>query len=256
VLSALSSYGSNAQRIVFLVDEFTYMHEYIREQIVGASFMRQWKALLESSLFSAVLIGQDSMPRFKQEFPNEFGVTHDERITYLTLTAASDLAQKPIDLDGSTRWRGQSVAKLWALTAGSPWFVQIVCDELVRLLNTRGARFITEADLDAVVRTLVSGSRAMTIEKFDPLITAAGESVGLAPRATYLSILTAIAHESAGQAGARQDELPMEVADLGLLIEDMLDREVLVRDQGSRLSIKVGLFESWLRVNRAPMSRP
>ena len=51
-----------------LIDEFTYLFEYMKESIIAPSFMRQWKALLELGLFSAVVVGQDSMPKFNRRF--------------------------------------------------------------------------------------------------------------------------------------------------------------------------------------------
>ncbi|OOP56539.1 MAG: hypothetical protein AYP45_08635 [Candidatus Brocadia carolinensis] len=67
--------------IVVAVDEFTYIYEMARDD--AETFMRGWKALLEAKAFNAILVGQDTMPRFKQAFPNEFSITHDERLTYL-----------------------------------------------------------------------------------------------------------------------------------------------------------------------------
>ncbi|MCZ2857745.1 hypothetical protein [Blastococcus sp. VKM Ac-2987] len=251
---ALGTLTGQPGRIVYLVDEFTYMYEYISEGLVDRSFMRQWKALLESRLFSAVIIGQDSMPRFKQEFPNEFGVTRDERISYLPREDALELAQRPIFLEGKSRYRGKSLDKIYRLTAGSPWFIQILCDELVRHLNHRRAPLITEFDIDSVVRTLVNGSAMLPIERFDPLITAAGESVGLAARQDYMAILAAIAAYSSPLTGAPRSDLSVVglsgSADMDVLIEDMIEREILTRDHMNRLRIRVGLFEEWLRMNR------
>lgn len=249
VQAHLREHWGEGARVVFLVDEFTYMYEYIEEGIVGASFMRQWKALHESALISTVVVGQDSMPKFKQKYPNEFGVTHDERITYLTEEAALKLAVRPIWNDGS-RYRGKALERLLRFSGRSPWFLQIMCDELVRLLNARRARLITESDVEMVVRTLVD-ERALPIERFDPLITAAGESVAIASRDLYLSVLSQVAALSSAGAGARIADLAEFVsgAYAGLL-GDMLDRDVLKREGPDRVRISVGLFEAWLQVNR------
>lgn len=242
--------GTDDARVVLLVDEFTYIYEYIVEGLVDTVFMRQWKGLLESRLFSAVVVGQDSMPSFKQAFPNEFGVTHDDRISYLSRDEAQLLATVPMSHDGKSRFRGRSLEKLLQLTAGSPWFIQIMCDELVRLLNDRKAPYITEADVDAVVRDLITGPHMLPIERFDPLITAAGESVSLASRETYLELLAQVSAESTGSSGARLEHLPLLDGRRDALIDDMVERQVLKRESASRVRLSVGLFEEWLRVNR------
>ena len=89
---------------------------------------------------------------------------------------------------------------------------------------------------------LTTGPSALSVDKFDPLITAAGESVALAPRERDLALLTRVALNpmtTSQQVGA----------DDAALVRDLFAREVLERDAAARLSIRVGLFAEWLRAN-------
>ena len=239
-LGALSRAGWDEPRLVLLIDEFTYLFEYIQEKIIPRSFMRQWKALLELGLFSAVVVGQDSMPKFKQSFPNEFGVTHDERISYLSPTDAIDLAQRPIATASGGRYRGRAMEKLLECTAGSPFYLQIMCDHLVRHLNRRRRPFLTEADVDQVSIELTTGANFLPIERFDPLITAAGESVAEASRDTYLQLLTGIAHASRPSGAARLEDMPT-IENRTLLLKDLRERDVLLIDASGRYAISSGI---------------
>jgi hypothetical protein len=240
-------YNSQLQ-LVLLIDEFTYLYEYLKEGLVAPTFMRQWKAMLETGLFSAVVVGQDSMPRFKQDYANEFGVTHDERISYLSAEAAKELAERPVLLDGRSRFRGNALERLLSLTACSPFFTQIFCDFLVRHMNRMRAHFVTEADIEMVERVLVQGNERLPEERFDPLITAAGESVALARRSDYKTVLASIAMRSRGNYGAQRREIDAVPA-TDLLLSDMVERDVLQRDSSDRYAIRVGIFASWLREN-------
>jgi len=188
------------------------------------------------------------MPKFKQAFPNEFGVTHDERISYLSLPDAKDLAQRPIDTSNGNRYRGRAMEKLLEYTAGSPFYLQIMCDHLVRHLNRRRRPFVTEADVDQVSIELTTGASFLPIERFDPLITAAGESVAEASRDTYLELLTGIAHASRPSGAARLEDIPA-IGNRTSLIKDLRERDVLLIDASGRYAIRVGLFAEWLRVN-------
>jgi hypothetical protein len=229
-------------RPIFLIDEFTYVYEYIREGLLTPAFMRQWKSLLESRTFDAVLIGQDTMPRFKEEYPNEFGVTHDERISYLSAEEARALAEEPITISGGSRYKGASLDRLLSLTAGSPFYLQIFCDRLVQHLNRNRLAFITESVIGDVLTQLTTGPSALPLDKFDPLITAAGESVALLPKERYLALLTRVAlmpSITAREVG-QQD---------AVLVRDLFAREVLEQDTGGRLRIRVGLFAEWLTAN-------
>src|SRR5262249_58695881 len=88
------------------------------------------------------------------------------------------------------RYKGASLDRLISLTAGSPFYLQIFCDRLVQHLNRNRLVFITESVVGDVLGHLTTGPSALSVDKFDPLITAAGESVALAPRERYLALLT------------------------------------------------------------------
>ena len=150
--------GWREVRPIFLIDEFTYVYEYIREGLLTPAFMRQWKSLLESRTFDAVLVGQDTMPRFKEAYPNEFGVTHDERISYLSAEEARALAENPIMMGTESRYKGASLDRLIGLTAGSAFYLQIFCDRLVQHLNRNRLAFITESVVGDVLGQLTIGT--------------------------------------------------------------------------------------------------
>ncbi len=241
----LAEIGFHDAKLILLVDEFTYLHEYIRQEILDANFMRGWKAMLQMELFSAVVFGQDTMPEFIRHYPNEFGALKEERLTYLTKEEAAALADQPIWLDGKSRYRGRALERLLELTAGSPFFLQIMCNELVLHINARRSPWASEADVEAVLRKLTFNREALPLERFDPLISAAGEVVALACKETYLTILRDIANYT-GRAGALLSELP-NIDNREAIIDDMLRRQVISRDENGRLNIVVKLFEAWLR---------
>jgi hypothetical protein len=229
-------------RPIFLIEEFHYVYEYIREGLLTPAFMRQWKSLLQSRTFNAVLVGQDTMPLFKEAYPNEFGVTHDERISYLSEEEARALAEQPIMVAGESRYKGASLDRLVSLTAGSPFYLQIFCDRLVRHLNRERLAFITESVVGDVLGQLTTGPSALSMDKFDPLVTAAGESVALAPKDRYLALLTRVAlNPTITSQGVGPEDAP--------LVHDLFAREVLEGDTSGRLRIRVGLFAEWLRAN-------
>lgn len=96
---------------------------------------------------------------------------------------------------------------------------------------------------------LTVGERRLSEDKFDSLITVAGESVAEASRDLYLELLTSIARSSNASGGANVSEL-CSIDNRQCLLDDMEDREVIARDVAGRLSIRVGLFAEWLRRNR------
>lgn len=238
--------GKQDRRIAVAVDEFTYIYENAQNDV--DTFMRGWKALLEKKAFNAVVIGQDTMPRFKRAFPNEFGVTHDERLTYLERSEAERLASVPILLDNVSRYRGQAARRLFDLTAGSPFFLQIACDRLVRHLNVRKAAFVTEADVEHIGQTLTV-TDPLPMERFDALVTAAGEKVATVPKELLWALLARIARESLHSGWCDRNTLK-ELPRSNDAVTDLIDRGIL-SEEGKRVRIRVGMFAAWLRANGA-----
>jgi hypothetical protein len=245
IRSALRGLKRLQLRPVITVDEFTYIYEQPRD--VALQFMRGWKGLLEQQLFSSVLVGQDTMPRFKIAFANEFGVTHDERISYLKKDEAFELAENPILLEGASRYRGKALESLFHLTAGSPFFEQIFCDALVLHLNSRRASFITEADVSAVARELVSGGSQVPAERFDSLVSAASTEDDIAKQPIRRRILSLIAKYSNQEGWAAKSSLPNDAASIEVL-NDLKDRAVISLETDA-YRISVGLFSDWLKAN-------
>lgn len=145
-------------------------------------------------------------------------------------------------ISGGSRYKGASLDRLLSLTAGSPFYLQIFCDRLVQHLNRNRLAFITESVIGDVLAQLTTGPSALPLDKFDPLITAAGESVALLPKERYLALLTRVAlMPSVTARDVGQED--------ALLVRDLFAREVLEQDGTGRLRIRVGLFAEWLRAN-------
>lgn len=237
------------KRFILLVDEFSYIYGYITKGIIPDSFMKNWKALLEAKYFSAVLVGQDVMPKFKHKFPNEFGVVQDERVTYLKREDAERLIDEPIRFGGrhgTTRYRERAIDRIIDLTACSPFYIQILCNRLVEYMNRKRASLVTEADVEQVKEELIRGVNALTLDKFDNLLNSGDTSEEAISDDDALKVLTAIAVNSQTGPASRynidcETQIPVDE-----VLDDLVKRDIIERDRGIYYSIKVGLFKEWL----------
>ncbi len=263
---ALTGVGhSNEQRIVIIVDEFTYLYELLRRDHVATAdqeqlrdFMRQWKSLLESKTFSALVVGQDTMPYFLQAFPNEFSVMHTERLDYLTAPETESLADTPIKrADGSSRFTGYGLPRIHAYTSGHPYFSQILCDRIVSTANENKRPEISEFEVDAAIETLLEGPTEIGFHRFDCLLSA--DNTGVIVNETALGeirdqdsgrIALRVAHRLARLSGPQDKAVEIDDLDLTLterqVLRDLILREVVVEREG-RVQIRVLLFSEYLR---------
>jgi tetratricopeptide (TPR) repeat protein len=232
-------------RLVLLIDEFTEVYKQIRKHIIPEGFMRAWKAVVEKRYFASVLVGQDIMPAFKASFANEFGVTEDIRVTYLSEGDARRLIEEPV---GADRYAGNAVTRILGLTAGSPFYTMMLSSRLVDYMNRTRSAVVTEADIAAVEQEMISGDRRLTKDKFDNLICAGDgiEDSGIDPEDT-LRLCAAIAR--GGERGwcSRESLRECEKERLDLVLTDLERRDVVER-KGEALRLRVGLFRDWLLV--------
>ena len=238
-------------RVVLLIDEFQYIYARIVAGQIPESFMQNWKALLQANYFHAVLVGQDVMPKFKARFPNEFGTTQDERVTYLKPDDARRLIDEPIRIggrQGDSRYREQAINRILNLTAGSPFYIQIICNRLVEYMNIKHARLVTEADVEQIKNELIHDVNALGLDKFDNLINSGDTSADAISDEDTLEVLKAIADNSR-TGPCHRDRIVCETSSsVDTILGDLEKRDVVERREQS-YQIQVGLFKEWLMVN-------
>lgn len=245
--------GWQGMRVILLIDEFSYVYGYIMKGLIPETFMKNWKALLQDNFFNAVLVGQDVMPKFKQRFPNELGTTQDERVTYLRREDAFRLIDEPIRIGGrpgESRYRERAIERILELTAGSPFYIQILCSRLVEYMNRKKASLVTEADVEQVKDELIRGVNALGKDKFDNLINSGDSSPNAISDEDVLKVLISIAENSRTGPCSRSNIVCETHTPVDEILEDLVRRDVVERERGQYYSIRVGLFREWLLAHR------
>jgi len=238
--------------VVVLIDEFSYIYEKIVSGEISPDFMKNWKALMQEHYFSVVLAGQDVMLKFKQRFPNEFGIMQDERVSYLKNEDAIKLIDEPLKIDGKSgesRFRERAIDHIIGLTAGSPFYIQMLCNRLVEHMNRRHASLVTEADVEKVKLDLIEGVNKLSLDKFDNLISSGDNSASAIPDEDTLKVLRAVGANSQ-TAPCNRNALTCETKfPIDEILEDLVRRDVLSREHEHYYDIKIGLFKDWLTSN-------
>lgn len=238
-------------RPVVLIDEFSYVYDQINKGHLSSEFMKNWKAILQNNFFNAVLVGQDVMPKFKDRFPNEFGTTQDEQVSYLRREDAIRLIEEPIRLeDGSSRYREKAIERILDLTAGSPFYIQIICNRLVQYMNRKRVRLVTDADVEQIKAELITGASSLGRDKFDNLINSGDTSPDAIDDTDTIAVLTAIAVNSRTGPCSRSSIACETKVPIDDILEDLVRRRVLERERDNYYRITVGLFKEWLVVHQ------
>lgn len=236
--------------IVLLVDEFTYLHGYIKEGKIPSSFMRFWKALLQNYCVFAIVAGQDDMPEFMREYQNEFACMELLKLNYLDERDAKLLVQKPLESANQRAglFRNDGcIHKIYNLTAGSTYLTIILCSKLVNYLNEKGAYMVTKGIVNEFLRTRAFGPNGFLTEvNFEAQLQERGHRE---LDDINQSILLSIARlsQTTGYASINCIECDGLTRDeIQRYINRLVDRNVLVKEGRDQYWIQVKLLERWL----------
>lgn len=134
--------------IMIFVDEFTYLYESIKQKKCDDAFPHFWKALLQNYNICSIVIGQDSMKQFVEEYANDFACMKEMPVSYLDESSAKELITKPMCDNGKNRFEPDAVDLIYHLTAGSAYLIMIFCSKLVDYMNDRGTPRVTKITVD------------------------------------------------------------------------------------------------------------
>ena len=251
---------------LFLIDEFTYFYQWIKDGTFDTRFMQFWKAFLQNNPVCAILVGMDHMPQFIAEYQNEFACAEEIQIHFLKEKDTKDLANKPILLkDGSSRYRDRpgedALNYVYWLTAGSAYLTVIFCNALVDYLNERKTPYITRTVIDNFIREKFLGSRpVLQGYMFDPQLNDPGkfsEEEQKNTRQDNRTVLTYIAihsdnvsHELHREKICCEAELSEKTTARRDIILDQLIRRRVLTKRGDYYKIEIELLRMWLRRER------
>jgi hypothetical protein len=234
------------KRLVLLIDEFTYFYDQLQKHLLDNSFMRFWKAFIQNTRVSAVLIGQDFMTEFMNEYANEFGASEKIRIKYLDKESTRQLICEPFERcnGNKTGFSDDAVDRIYELTAGNAYYTMGMCGALVDYLNEiKRSDIVTKYVVNQFLQNkwlnMSSSSDRKDQGYFDSLYS---DGLHSEWNDDNLAILSAIAVNDLDRVAGYYKRPSYKEK-----IDRLIDRDVLVQD-GNGVHIKVKLFEEWLAV--------
>lgn len=241
---------SGNYRIIVLIDEFTYIYGWMQDGLYSNTFMKKWKAFIQNYKICALLVGQDFMPDFINEYQNEFGAAKLFHINYLEEKAAKDLIAVPYRKMNQREGFAQEVIDhIYELTAGSAYYIMIICDSLVRYMNHEEINAVNINILDIFLKDIILNEESREQwdkEIFDPLLSDGGYTQWEADNLVILhEIACSTDEEGWCRAETVKDQLS-NILDVQEKIDRMEARDVIVTKQHDWIKIKMPLFKDWL----------
>lgn len=250
--------GYANDRIILIIDEFTSLYAELMAGNISGSFIGQMKTLSEEGSITFILSGHDVMPRFYEDYPNEFGIYPKLPVTSINEISARELVEMPVwDKEkNQSRYEEYAVNRIVEMSGYNPFFIQIICAEVIEYANRNKISIITEYDVNRVINAMASSEAKLRRGDFDNLIPVGDNKLfhervfGVSLDDVY-NIAKEIAQSSQDYVSINS-LYSISKQNKSKVLDYLISRDVLDKhpEYGREfVKIKVGIFKEWLRKN-------
>ncbi len=239
-----------SRRIILLIDEFEVIDMAIREGRLSRLVLENLRHLFQHRHdLAAVLTGSYRLSRLSQEYWSIlFGLGLKRQVGFLDEGAARQLITKP--LASLVTYSDEAVERILQLTACQPYFVQMVCHDLVNVLNDRKTTYVTQSDVEAAAQeTLISADGHMRF-MFRSADSRAWQALLVYMASSLSGPETLALHQIEGFVEGHR--LSLNRAELEGALRELADRDILDIQGGMgqrRYGFKIDLVRQWIRRN-------
>ena len=142
--------------LLLVFDEFEAFENLVSDGILPATFFSFMRHLMQHSEgLSFIFVGTRRLEEMSADYWSVlFNIALYERITYLSEASAVRLITEPVGPD--LIYDDLALDKIWRVTAGHPYFVQLVCYALVKRANAERTGYVTISDVNATLDEMLS----------------------------------------------------------------------------------------------------
>lgn len=232
--------------VLFLLDEYELIESKIGDGSLSPSTILYLAGILESAFpASFIFTGSTNLEdRDPAIWKTLLGKSAYRKISYLSPRDTERLITEP--LRGAVQFPAAVVRSMYRLTAGQPFYTQVVCQNITDLLIDEQRDDPSTDDLERVVRDIVASPLPQMIytwNSFSPqtrilLSSLAGTLDGPGASADNRRILRHIA--------SNRILLPFSRERANVLLEDAYHREFLEKDDTSAYRFRMDIFRRWI----------
>jgi len=147
--------------LLLLLDEFEELESAVRRGTLDAAVFPFLRHLIQhSENLSVVFCGTHRLEELASNYWNVlFNISLYRHIGFLSREEATRLIQEPVAA-GGMRFDDLALEKIWRVTAGHPYFLQLVCHNLVNVHNRLERSYVTVGDVNTALDEILSTGEA------------------------------------------------------------------------------------------------
>ena len=149
------------RHLVLLLDEFEELESAAKSGNLDASIFGFLRHLIQhESRLSVIFCGTHRMEELATDYWNVlFNISLYKHVGFLEYEEAVRLIQEPVAAYGMC-YDDLALDKMWRITAGHPYFLQLLCHSLVNQHNRAGRSYVTVSDVNTALDEILSSGEA------------------------------------------------------------------------------------------------
>ena len=167
------------------------------------------------------------------------------KIGFLSQKDTARLITEPVE--GRVVYGRGVLEVMYRLTAGQPFYTQVICQNMVDYMNEHRQNWVTVADLGHVITDIVDNPLPQMIYSWDALSD--DEKLALSLLGEVLADGFSFATAGALRASVKTNDYPVNLSEntIRLTLEEMFRRELLDKDSSDGFRFKIDLLRLWIR---------
>ena len=237
--------------LLLVFDEFEAFENLVADGILPSTFFTYLRHLMQhGEQLNFIFVGTRRLEEMTADYWSVlFNIALYQKIDFLSMDAATRLITEPVA--PNLVYDDLAIDKILRVTAGHPYFLQLVCYTLVKRANTQQTGYVTISDVNAAVDEMLSLGEVHFAYLWQR------------STATERALLTAVAHLMDRNASfypedliqylqpyAVQPDPPSVTAALNHLVERDILREV-TEEVRTLYELKLGLVGLWVAKNKS-----
>ena len=237
--------------LVFVFDEFEAIEQLVNDKILPPTIFPYLRHMMQhSQQLGFIFVGTSRLEEMSADYWSVlFNIALYQKISYLRDESAIELITRPVMPD--LVYDDLALDKILRVTAGHPYFVQLVCYTLIKRANSQRTPYVTISDVNAALDEMLRLGEV--------------HFAYLWQRSTFTerAILTAVSHLldpdrpfHAAHAAQQLESynIHLDPHDVTLALNTLVERDIMreFSEQGSTLyQLKIGLVGLWVAKNKS-----
>jgi hypothetical protein len=149
------------QQLLLTVDEFEELEQRVQSGSLPVALFSYLRHLMQhTDKLAFIFVGTHRIEDLTSDYWSVlFNITRYRRIGFLNREAAIGLITEPVQAAGMV-YDDLAIEEILRVTAGHPYFLQLVCDALVNLCNVTSRNYVTIQDVRDVLDEIIDLGRA------------------------------------------------------------------------------------------------